>query len=84
MNHLFEKFDYIKLMIYHSVNKSVADLLLRILFIDIPFIDAKMTLFLEQRKEILVLLLELFDRTEDYEVLIMVFHFSDNFSLGSG
>lgn len=69
MNHLFEKFDYIKLMIYHSVNKSIADLLLRILFIDIPFIDAKMTLFLEQRKEMLSLLLELFDRTEDYEVL---------------
>ena len=68
MNHLFEKFEYIKLMIYHSVNKSIADLLLRILFIDIPFIDPKMTLFLEQRKEILSLLLEVFDKTDDYEV----------------
>lgn len=67
LNHLFERFESIKLMIYHSVNKSIIDLLLRILFIDIPFIDAKMTLFLDQRKEIMVLLLETFDKTEDYE-----------------
>jgi hypothetical protein len=69
LNHLFERFESIKLMIYHSVNKSIIDLLLRILFIDIPFIDAKMTLFLDQRKEIMVLLLETFDKTEDYEVI---------------
>ena len=46
LNYLFEKFDTIKQMIYHSVNKSIIDLILRILCIDIPFIDAKMTLFL--------------------------------------
>lgn len=67
LNHLFEKFEFIKLMIYHSVNKSIVDLLFRILFIDIPYIDSKMTLFLEQRKEVLGLLLDTLDKSEDYE-----------------
>lgn len=50
LNYLFDKFDFIKLMIYHCINKSVIDILLRVLIIDIPFIDTKMTLFLVFRK----------------------------------
>lgn len=46
LNYLFDKFDFVKLMIYHCVNKSIIDILLRVLFIDTPFIDTKMTLFL--------------------------------------
>ena len=46
LNYLFDKFEHIKAMIFHCVNKSIIDILLRVLFIDIPFIDTKMTLFL--------------------------------------
>lgn len=67
LSFMFERKDYITKLINHSINKSISEIIFRLLTIDIPMTDNKTVFFMNERKDLIDLIFDYLKTSDIYE-----------------